>query len=347
MSTGERLEQLVNPDDRLQLTYLPESYDGGRFAVVRRLATAGQGYTLLVRDTWTGGYGVLKGLWWQAKALYESQRAEIALERNNAQIRQGVEAVRRATQLNQQAPVIVATVQDPSPAQRAMGHAEVGDELFAVQQFVGVGAQAARTLRDLIDERKAEGRRFRELELLDLAAQLCDTLAALHGERRSRDGDRGRYWVHADIKPSNILVLGPPWRYILIDYDGAVEQGAQIQLTTEAYSPPLQVGGQRERDAADERFDIYMFGATLAEVAGLHRLDDSTREQLYGSMSAHTEGKKVLRDLGYGPILTTVIASCLAPPGTRFRDAGLVSTDLTLARNATVLSGLLTSDDWT
>ncbi|WP_238016996.1 phosphotransferase [Dactylosporangium sp. AC04546] len=347
MSGDETLVPLVNPGDPLQMTYLPAAYGDGRFEVVRRLATAGQGYTLLVRDTWTGGYGVLKGLWWPVKALNEPQRATIALERNNAQIRQGVEAVRRATQLNQQAPVVVTTVHDPSPAQRAMGHADVGDELFAVQQFVGVGAEAASTLRTIIEERKAEGRRFRELELLDLAAQLCDTLAALHGEWRARDGGRSRYWVHADIKPGNILVLGPPWRYILIDYDGAVEQGAQIQLTTEPYSPPVRVGGQRERDAADERFDIYMFGATLAEAAGLQRLDDRTREQLYGSKQEHADGKKVLRSLGYGPILTTVIASCMAPPNTRFRDAGLVAADLALARNAEVLSGLLTSDDWT
>lgn len=346
--SGNAPTLLENPTDRRQLAHLPASYGDGRFQVLKELARAGQGYALLVQDAWTGGYGVLKGLWWQRTALDDPRRAEVALARNNLQIRQGAEAVRRATQLNQQAPVIVATVADPSPSLLAAGHRDVYEELFAVQQFVGVGDQAARTLHDLIEERRQANRKFDELELLDLAAQLCDTLAALHGVRQDGQRANRKTWVHADIKPANILVLGPPWRYILIDYDGAVEQGAQIPLTTAAYAPPSQAGGQSELDAAEDEFDIYMFGATLAEAAGLKRLDETVRVQLYGSMKEHTLGKRALRELGYGPILTTVIASCLAPPkNARFRQAAAVAADLALARNAAVLSGLLTSDDWT
>jgi serine/threonine protein kinase len=345
--TDGALTLLRNPRDRCELTYLPAGYGNGRFTVLRELATAGQGYTLLVKDTWTAGYGVLKGIWWNRSALHEHLRSALALEHNNAQIRRGAEAVRRATELNQQAPVIVATVADPSPSLLAVGHPELRTELFTVQQCVGVGDQPARTLQELIKERADTNRKFHELELLDLASQLCDTLAALHGVRRNGERANRKTWVHADIKPGNILVLGPPWRYILIDYDGAVEQGAQIELTTDAYAPPRQAGGHREMEEAQDMFDIYMFGATLAEAAGLKPLDDAVRVQLYGSMREHTLGKRALRDLGYGPILTTVIASCLAPPkNARFSKAAAVAADLTLARNATVLSGLLTSDDW-
>lgn len=333
---------LINPESMMKRTYIPAAYADGRFRVLRLLATAGQGYTLLVEDTWTRSYGVLKGIWWERNALDDPRRSPAALAKGNGQIRQGAEATRRVTQLNQQAPVLVSTIAEPSPALRAMGHPDTDQiELFAVQQFVGAGNRPARTLLDLIKDRKQTGRRFSELELLDLAGQLCDTLGALHGERKDRER-----WVHADLKPGNILVLGPPWRYLLIDYDGAVEQDASIYLTTDEYAPPKLAGRDDECEHAKPEFDIYMFGATLAEAAGLQRLEPDVQMKLYGTKDEHTEGKQALRRFGYGPILTTVIATCLASPQGRFRQVSAIAADLALARNATVLSGLLTSDDW-
>lgn len=345
--TDEGYELLESPRREDHVTYLAPTYGGGRFRTVRTLARAGQGYAVLVEDVWSGSRGVLKGLWWERQALKDPRRSAVALQKTNLQIQQGVDAARRATQLSQQAPTVVETLTDPSPSLQVIGHPEPLVEYFVVQQFVGAGWTPARTLRDQISERARTGQRFTELELLDLASQLCDTLAAVHTERSQRQSGRRTYWVHADVKPENILVLGPPWRYVLIDYDGAVEKDSPIPLTTPEYAPPRRPDGYNpEEDKASERFDIYMFGATLAEAAGLGRLDESVRRDLYGAEERHIEGKSAIREMGYGPILTTVIASCLAAPGRRLGSAGVVAADLARARNACVLSNLLLSERW-
>lgn len=336
---NEEAFKLERPDGSGDLAFIPPAFGPeGRFRFREVIATAGQGYTLLVTDTWTGGLGVLKGLWWEPQVLAEPRRIGSPLAYKNGLIASGAEAVRRATQLTQQAPIVVTTLRDPSPTLQATGHGAEWEEQFVVQQFVGYAGSAASTLTHRIREIVRTGSRFSELELLDLASQLCDTLAAVHAKRKLPNG-RSTHWVHADIKPDNILVLGPPWRYILIDYDGAVAEGDRIPLTTAEYAPPRRADGYgAEEERALAKFDLYMFGATLAEAAGLRRLDDAVRNDLYGDPDRHRQGKQAIRKLGYGPILTTVIASCLAEPTFRLGSAVAVATDLARARSATVLS---------
>jgi len=300
------------------------------------LAGAGQGYALLVEDTWSSAAAVLKGMWWEQHEL-DDPRGANELPFRNAELMQGIQAAKLATQLTQQAPVVVDLLREPAPALVAVGNPNPPTELFVVQQFVGYGWTNARTLKDDLVARADDRRTFTEAELLELADQLCSTLAALHTPRRRDDGSRATYWIHADIKPENILVLGPPWRYVLIDYDGAVEKGEEIRTTTDLYAPPANSRTRPEQEAADRRFDLYMLGATLAETAGLGRLNEDLRLALYGDEAAHFEAKRRLTELGYGPILTSIIASCLSGPNFRLAEVGIVQNELARARQNSAL----------
>ena len=322
-----------------------DRYGGERFRVIRLLAGAGQGYALLTEDTWCGGLAVLKGLWWD-KGLFRDESWRAGLDRSKARQQQGLKAVYQAMQLTQQAPTVIDVLAEPSPTLEETGIAAQDDEYFVVSEFVGVPDRPVCTLEDDIGARRSEGRPFTEDELIDLAEQLCGALAALHARRQVKRriaGRREEYWIHADLKPENVLVLGPPAQYVLIDYDAAVADGQPIGTTTPAYSPPGAPGAARgpELDAASERFDIYMLGATLAEALGLTRLDDDTRRQLYGTIREHGLAKQRLAELGHSPILTTLIASCLAEPTYRTRNVQSIQADLARARDGAVLSSVL------
>ncbi|MFI6442247.1 hypothetical protein [Streptomyces sp. NPDC050759] len=317
----------------------------GRFVTRDLLAMAGQGYIVLAKDRWSGGEVVIKGMWWSETALDDPRLVQNALSVQQAQRRQGLKAVRQATQLTQQCPVVISVESQPSPSLTAAGrHPDpVPPESFLVQQFIGQRGGASRNLQKDIEVRAEEKRRFTEDELLDLAEQLCNTLAALHRERHS-DRTSSKGWIHADIKPENILVLGPPARYVLIDYDAAVQVGDHISTTTQAYAPPGQEGSDEagELGEAHVRFDIYMLGATLAHAAALKRLDAQQYRQLYAEdRDASAPGRKYLTSLGYGPVLTNALATCLSARKFRLATVDRVRIDLARARSATVLQSAL------
>ncbi|MET8786174.1 hypothetical protein [Streptomyces sp. NPDC004589] len=317
----------------------------GRFVTRRLLAKAGQGYIVLAEDRWSGGEVVIKGMWWSERALDDPRLVQNALSVQQTQRQQGLRAVRQATQLTQQCPVVISVESQPSPSLIAVGLSDPLSESFLVQQFIGQRGGTSRTLQDEIETRAEEQRRFTEDELLDLAEQLCNTLAALHTERHNgKTSSKG--WIHADIKPENILVLGPPARYVLIDYDAAVQVGDYISTTTQAYAPPGPEGSDEsgERGEANVRFDIYMLGATLAHAAALRRLDPQQYRQMYAEdFEASAPARRYLTSLGYGPVLTNALATCLSARKFRLATVDRVRIDLARARSATVLQSALRS----
>ncbi|GAA4211557.1 hypothetical protein [Microbispora amethystogenes] len=322
-------------------TYYPRAYGHGRFEVCDLIAGAGQGYVLSVKDTWSGNTAVLKGMWWENQALVDLSRARAWLEPRTRELFRGLRAAAQATQLTQQAPAIIDVLREPSPSLLAAGMRNPPEELFIVQRFVGHGATVAATLADQFEVRRAENKPFTEAELLDLADQLCNALGALHAARRHNGANGTTYWIHADLKPENILVIGPPWRYLLIDYEGAVEKGKPVEVTTEDYAP-LRGNQDSEYDQADQRFDLYMLGATLAEAAGLRRLSPQARSALYGTdKAAHLEARRELAKLGYGPTLTNIITTCLARPGYRLAQVADVQHELARARQNSALQRVL------
>lgn len=335
-----------------RLAWIPAEYgEAGRFRTKRLLAGAGQGYAVLAEDRWSGGDVVVKGMWWAQSVLDDPRSVHEALGTQNSQRAAGLHAARQAVQLTQACPVVISLEAQPSPSllaarggsRGAGGGTDVPDESFLVQQFIGHSDGTSRTLQEEIDGRAAARRRFSPDELLDLAEQLCNTLAALHADRYAGNTS-SKGWIHADIKPENILVLGPPARYVLIDYDAAVQIGERIRTTTAGYAPPSADGTDEPGEMAPalEKFDIYMLGATLAHAAALRRLTEQQYRELYADdFETSAPARRFLSNLRYGPILTSTLTTSLSSPKFRLATVDRVRTDLARARSATALQAAL------
>jgi serine/threonine protein kinase/Flp pilus assembly protein TadD len=109
------------------------------------------------------------------------------------------------------------------------------------------------------------GQHLSEKELLDLAAQLADGLAAAH--------DLGI--IHRDLKPANLRVT-PEGRLKILDFGLAMPPPAMPDTTTaDSDAPPLAFAGtlpymspeQLRGEAVDARSDLYSVGTVLYELA--------------------------------------------------------------------------------
>ncbi|MDO8432570.1 MAG: protein kinase [Candidatus Binatus sp.] len=106
--------------------------------------------------------------------------------------------------------------------------------------------------RNLEEELAARGEPLPEGLVIDVARQLSDVLAYLHGLQPPI--------IYRDMKPSNVM-LNPNGRVVLVDFGiarlfKAARKGTMIG--TLGFAPPEQYQGQ-----VDPRSDIYSLGATL------------------------------------------------------------------------------------
>ncbi|HEY8208006.1 MAG TPA: serine/threonine-protein kinase [Myxococcaceae bacterium] len=109
---------------------------------------------------------------------------------------------------------------------------------------------------------------FDEPQARDVAAQVLDVLAYLHG--------RAPRVIHRDVKPHN-LILRPDGSIALVDFGAAREllEGVTHQSTlvgTYGYMPPDQIAG-----TVDATCDLYALGASL-----MHLLTGRPPEKLIG-----------------------------------------------------------------
>lgn len=131
---------------------------------------------------------------------------------------------------------------------------ENGRELLVMDYVPGCD------LKELLDEARRQERFLPERQVLDWAAQLCDTLAYLHSQNPPV--------LHRDIKPSNIK-LTPRGTIKLVDFGlvkvMAPDDSRTITVVqgrgTVQYTPLEQYGG--DTGHTDVRSDIYSLGATL------------------------------------------------------------------------------------
>src|SRR6266446_1027366 len=106
--------------------------------------------------------------------------------------------------------------------------------------------------RNLEEELAQRGGPLPEGLVIDIARQLCDVLAYLHGLHPPI--------IYRDLKPSNVMLTGNG-RVVLVDFGIARLFKAQRKGTmigTLGFAPPEQYQG-----IADPRSDLYSLGATL------------------------------------------------------------------------------------
>lgn len=174
-----------------------------------------------------------------------------------------------------------------------------------------------------------------ETEMISLATQLADGLAAAH--------ERGL--VHRDLKPENVR-LTLDGRPKILDFGLAklIRQRSDL-LTTDAnttavagtlpYMAPEQLGG----GAAEERSDLFSFGVVLYEMAtGQHPFAEADASRLLAAI-LH---KSPAPASGLNPTLSAatdrVISKCLEKdPAKRYQSAEELAADLRRTSGSSVL----------
>ncbi|MCY0951389.1 serine/threonine-protein kinase [Streptomyces sp. H27-S2] len=171
--------------------------------------------------------------------------------------------------------------------------------------IVLVMERAAGSLRELLDAGVAEADRAR------LIAGICEGLAHLH-----RSG-----WVHADLKPENVLLDGD--RSVkLSDFGLATEMtgtygyappmGTLDYLPPERWRAPLGELGVKVRPSAD----IWALGIIIHEVfgSGASPFSGATPMARGAAVQEYGEGRAPLRmDQAVPPFWRALAADCLAP----------------------------------
>ncbi|MEV7440039.1 serine/threonine-protein kinase [Streptomyces sp. NPDC091204] len=171
--------------------------------------------------------------------------------------------------------------------------------------IVLVMERAAGSLRELLDAGVAEADRVR------LITGICEGLAHLH-----RSG-----WVHADLKPENVL-LGADRSVRLSDFGLATEMtgthgyappmGTLDYLPPERWRAPLGELGVQVRPTAD----IWALGIVIHEVfaSGASPFAGATPTARGAAVQAYGEGRAPLRmDHAVPPFWRALAADCLAP----------------------------------
>ncbi|MBT2449623.1 serine/threonine protein kinase [Streptomyces sp. ISL-43] len=174
--------------------------------------------------------------------------------------------------------------------------------------IVLVMERAAGSLRELLDAGVAEADRAR------LIAGICEGLAHLH-----RSG-----WVHADLKPENVL-LGTDRSVKLADFGLATEMtgthgyappmGTLDYLPPERWRAPLGELGVQVRPSAD----IWALGIVIHEVfaSGASPFSGATPMARGAAVQEYGEGRAPLRmDHAVPPFWRALAADCLAPTHT-------------------------------
>ncbi|NML55265.1 serine/threonine protein kinase [Streptomyces sp. R302] len=171
--------------------------------------------------------------------------------------------------------------------------------------MVLVMERAAGSLRDLLDAGAAEA------DLDRVATGICEGLAHLHGAG----------WVHADLKPENVL-LGEDGSVKLSDF------GLATELTgTHAYVPPLgtldYMPPERRRAPLGElgiqvrtSADVWALGIVLHELfaGGARPFPGATPIARSAAAQEYAAGRAPLRlDPAVPPFWRGIVADCLAP----------------------------------
>ena len=211
------------PVEPLERTFEPGAAFAGRYTIVERIGQGGMGQVYKAIDTKLGRPVALKLV-----------RAGTAEAKGLARFRRELNMARQVSHQN------VCRVHD------------IGD--FEGVYFISMEFVEGQTLQEWT---RAVGK-LSTPQTLSVARQLCDGLAAIHGESI----------VHRDLKPANIM-LDKSGRAVIMDFGLAYQPDAD-QITAEgevlgtlAYLSPEQAQGGA---GLDHRSDIYALGLVIFEM---------------------------------------------------------------------------------
>ncbi|MBF2027697.1 MAG: serine/threonine protein kinase [Oscillatoriales cyanobacterium C42_A2020_001] len=205
-----------------------------RYRILGVLGQGGFGRTYLGEDQ--GRFGERCAL----KELTPAQGGEYALDKSK--------------ELFQREAQILYQIQHPQiPQFRATF--EQDQRLFLVQDYV-----EGQTYRQLLDQRKAQGIAFSEMEVLQLMRQLLPVLAHIHSKGI----------VHRDIAPDNIILRQQDSKPVLIDFGVVKELATRFQTMTTGIAQPTTVGKpgyapseQMQTGKAYPSSDLYSLAVTV------------------------------------------------------------------------------------
>jgi len=143
------------------------------------------------------------------------------------------------------------------------------------------------------------------IEVVAIARQLANALAAAH--------DRGV--IHADVTPSNVLVIGDDLHVKLVDFglaelasEGLRDENPEFVLGTPAYISPEQLRGLAPTDRSDQ----YGLGAVLFELITGH--PPYMHDDLRSLCLMHLQAPIPPVESPHGPLppaLADVVTTCL------------------------------------
>jgi len=211
----------------------PGSLIAGRYLVERELGRGGMGVVYLVKDQQLRG-------------------KEVAIKLISMELTLSPQAKDRFVQ-----EVLAAQELQHPNIIRVFHLDEVGGQSFFTMEYV-----PGRSLRDIVEERKREGRTF---TLKESEAVLMPVLKALNHAHTQTPPV-----IHRDIKPDNIVVTGDlsAPQVKVLDF-GLAKMLSPSQLTTTAmtmgtayYMAPEQVQGAKD---IDQRADLFSVGVVMYE----------------------------------------------------------------------------------
>ncbi|MDX2244798.1 MAG: serine/threonine-protein kinase, partial [Leptolyngbyaceae cyanobacterium bins.302] len=138
----------------------------------------------------------------------------------------GEYALDKSKELFQREAQILYQIQHPQiPQFRATF--EQDQRLFLVQDYV-----EGQTYRQLLDQRRAQGIAFSEVEVMQLLRQLLPVLAHIHSKGI----------IHRDIAPDNIILRRQDSKPVLIDFGVVKELATRFQTMTTGIAQATTVG---------------------------------------------------------------------------------------------------------
>lgn len=196
---------------------------------------------------------------------------------------------------------------------------EMGE--YAGDHYIAMEYVRGKSLRDVVDELRAEGTVMPVAHVLDLGIKLCDGLGHAH---QARD-DRGRPMniVHRDINPHNVLI-SYEGDLKLIDFGIAKSEMNAVHTATGTikgkfvYMSPEQSAA----DPLDARSDLFSVGIVLYEMLALE--NPFIRPNVVLSLEAiqrHPVPAPSKRRLDAGPLDKVLLRALEKSPEERFRSA--------------------------